>query len=135
MTAFPDDIHSSAVKSWLQTGASTPRQKIILLEKAFRVIQARASLTLSSVTLMVVLDRILQQSKEKLPILNTVTIEGQILNFETLDKDRHPIEVSEALTFLLAELLRVLGRLTADILTKTLHKELVEIKLNDSGES
>ncbi len=135
MKASQDDIHSSVVERWLTASAHSPLEEILLLEKAFRIIQARAGLTLSHVTLMVVLDRILQQGLEEHPILHQVTIENQVLNFTIIKRSRPSEEASSALSFLLAELLRVLGRITADILTKTLHKELMEINLNESRES
>ncbi len=133
--ASQDDVHSKAVNRWLDAGALTTNQKIVLLEKAIRAIETRAGLTLSKITLLVVLDRVHQQVKEELPVLHLVKIEDQSLRFTELKNDPDSAEVARALTALLIELLRVLGRLTADILTETLHKELLTIKLNDSGES
>jgi hypothetical protein len=137
MTAPVDDIHSKAVEEWLKTCAQglDSAQKILLLEKAIHAIEKRARITLSSITLLVVLDRILQNVKETFPVLDDVRIEKDSLSFPALEKNHSPEEMVKALTLLLVELLRVLGRLTANILTKPLHMELMKVTANDSGES
>ena len=137
MTAPKDDIHYNAVEHWLNLHVNdlTPIQQVLILEKAVHAIELRACKTLSSVTLTVVLDRILNQTKEKFPILSNATLEKKFLSFKAVDKDQHAEETFEALVFLLVELFRVLGRLTADILTIPLHKELMKVTSIDSGES
>jgi hypothetical protein len=137
MTGSKNDIHAKAVSNWLEVrgGNLSPDQKVKLLKKAILAIEVRAAVTLSSLTLMVVLDRILRQSKEKLPLLAGVTIEDRVLNFQALATAGREAEAADALAYLLAELLRVLGRLTAEILTTSLHKELMDTNVNDSGES
>ena len=137
MTVPEDDIHYRAVEHWLNQNVRhlTPTQQVLILEKAIHAIELRACMTLSSVTLMVVLDRILCQTKEKFPILSRAILEKKSLSFKAVDKVQDAHEISEALVFLLVELFRILGRMTADILTIPIHKELMKVTSNDSGES
>ncbi len=132
-----DDIHYTTVRRWMDLNVKklAPNEQVLILEKAIHAIELRACMTLSSVTLMVVLDRVLCQTKEKFPVLSKAVLEKKSLSFKAVDKVQHAHETSEALAFLLVELFRVLGRLTADILTLPLHKELMKVTSNDSGES
>jgi hypothetical protein len=137
MTAPQADIHLKTVEHWLRTNAEnlSSIQKVLLLEKAILAVEKRACSTLSIVTLMVVLDRILHQTREDFPILAKATLEKKSLSFKDVDKVQNAEETIAALTFLLVELLRVLGRLTANILTMPLHIELNKVTSDDSGES
>ena len=61
-----EDIHQKIVSSWEESNAKdlTPEQHLMLLEKAIVAIEERSLSTLSSITLEVVLDRILHQGLE-----------------------------------------------------------------------
>lgn len=108
----------------------SPEERVLLLQKVILAVELRASVTLSQVTMLVVLDRVLRQSLEKFPVLSSVT-SSNLINFKNLDTHKNPEELSTALRFLLLELLRVIGRITADILTTPLHQELIKVTLSD----
>jgi hypothetical protein len=128
------NIHSAAVMAWEKNFKSnySIEQRIHLLGLAINAIEKRASTTLSRVTLLVIVDRVLHQSREKHPILSCVSVESNSLKFKnepTSNDDSK--ELLDALRFLLIELLSVLGRVTADILTIPLHNELLKVSWNE----
>lgn len=131
MTFELDDINSQVVIKWEnqnKVGLSLDQQ-IHLLEKGILVVEQRALKTLSSIGLMVILDRVLHESIEKFDILcdakinNGFSIEALLKSDKKLDLEK----LIEGLRFFLIELLRVLGRLTAEILTKPLLNELQNV--------
>lgn len=134
------NIYAELVQDWESKNTSdlSLAQRAILLEIAVHVIEKRALMTLSSVTLEVILDRVLHQSNEKFPILSGVKFINKQLNFQDLlqtGKGHKPEDLVEALRFLLIELITVLGRITADILTSPLHKELLKVTWTDPEET
>lgn len=137
MTENPEDLHWRAVQDWNNINSKnlTPLQHIQLLEKAIHKIEQRACITLGSITLMVILDRVLDEAHKKYPVLKEAKIESQKLSLrESIKNQNQKLEdLSEALRFFLVELLRVLDRITAGILTKPLHNELLNITWNDPG--
>ncbi len=137
MTAPQTDIHSKNVEDWFKLNAKnlSPTQQILLLEKAINAIEERACVTLSSITLMVVLDRVLHEGQQKFQLLSQVTLDQHFMNFKAVDKEKNTEETIAALTNLLVELFRVLARLTAHILAQPLHNELMKVTSIDSGES
>jgi hypothetical protein len=137
MSNSPSDIHAQVVKEWFGLNAQglSPAQKILLLEQAILAVEKRACGVLSTVTVMVVMDRVLHQSQEKFPILAQVSLKQHLLNTTLLDKEQHTENTIAALTYLLVQLLGILGRITADILTMPLHIELKRVTVNDSEES
>lgn len=129
-----EDIHDQVINTWEKNNFEnlTINQKVLLLQKAMQSIESRALKTLSSITLMVILDRVLHQSKIKFPILSTVKIENHKMSFAEFALNNHAPELFlEAHRFLLTEQLRVLGRITADILTEPLHQELLKVTWNE----
>jgi hypothetical protein len=131
MTIHPVDTHRNFISDWERQTADglTPLEHLHLLERAIHAIEARSSKTISVITQKVILDRVLHQGIEYYPFLEAVTIDGSIFNFRALTSQKnHPThEIIEALRFLLVELLTVLGRITADILTGPLHREILGI--------
>jgi hypothetical protein len=129
------DIHSIFVQTWEKDAASglTSVQQVRLLENAIRVVERRACLTLSNITLLVILDRVLHNSKEKFPTLAEISIESNSLNFFKLHnfENNNLVEAIDGLRYLLIELLKVLSRITADILTIPLHNELLKVTWNE----
>lgn len=125
-------MHRELVERWISQNLQSlsPEQKADFFEQGFDVIIRRTLKTLSSVTLQVVLDRVLIQSREKFPLLADLSLEATTLKFELLRgnlKSYRSETVIEALSHLLEELLGVIGTLTAEILTEPLHKELQEL--------
>jgi hypothetical protein len=131
MTVERNTIHVKQVEAWEKQnshGLSLENQAQ-LFEKAIHVIEERTLKTLSSVTLMVVLDRVTHQSKEKFPALSEIKVDKKGLSFGGLfhNKNHKSEELIEALRYFLVELLSVLGSITGDILTAPLHKELLKV--------
>ncbi|HXH31935.1 MAG TPA: hypothetical protein VNJ01_14085 [Bacteriovoracaceae bacterium] len=124
---------------WERKNASalTSKQKAQLFAKAILAIELRARVTLSNVTLLAILDRVLCQSKEMFPVLAEARLSSHFISFKALNL-RDPVkpdDLAQALRFILLELFRVLGRITADILTIPLHKELHKVSWTEPEET
>ncbi len=134
MSNFQKDIHSKLIKEWEHTNANglNSDQHVRLLEKAIRAIELRAETTLSVVTLTLILDRVLHESKDRYPLLSEAFIESNRLSFEKMHNHHKSENLIEPIRHVLVELLTVLGRITADILTTPLNKELLKVKWNHS---
>lgn len=128
------DVHSVLVSSWEKKAAShlSSVQHVQLLEKGIKAVEQRACQTLSRVTLLVILDRVFQKTKVRFPILLNVKLEESSLNFNinSLFRNKESAQLILALRFFLIELLSVLGRITADILTIPLHEKLLKVTWN-----
>lgn len=132
MTLPQEDKHSMLVEDWTKKNASaiSADQHVLLLEKALQAIEQRALMTLSNVILMVILDRVLHQGKEKFPLLSEAKLDNKnLISFDLVrtNKNHKSEKIIEALQYLLVDLLRVLGRITAEILTAPLHQELLKV--------
>jgi hypothetical protein len=132
MSNFQKDGHLKLIKDWENTNAIglNSDQHLQLLEKAIRAIELRAGSTLSVVTLTLILDRVLHESKEKFPLLSEALIESNRLSFEKMHIHHKSEDLLEPIRYVLVELLTVLGRITADILSTPLHKELLKVTWN-----
>jgi hypothetical protein len=123
------DIHQKVVFSWEENNVHglTPDEQLLLFAKAIKAIEGRTLRTLSLVTVSVILDRVIKEAKEKYPSLSAVKVEPMGLDFTGISshENHERKEVLAGLRYLVAELLRVLGSITADILTDSLHKELL----------
>jgi hypothetical protein len=121
--------HVGCVNAWMDRRARglAPERLVQAFEEAFGALWRRAHQTLGDVTLTAILDRVLCNGAERFPILAELTIEATGLDCRELRKNVHgapPNELAEAIRFVLVEFLRVLGTLTANILTPALHAEL-----------
>lgn len=140
MIAHHSDFHVKMVDTWEKKNTSglAFEIKTQLFIKAIQAVEQRTLMTLSNVTLSAILDRVLNQSTDRFPILTEVRIGIDGLNFEELlNKSKHtkPEELLEALRFVLIELISVLGSITADILTTALQKELTKVTSNSQKSS
>jgi hypothetical protein len=132
MTAHRNDTHAKLAASWADKNGKglSSGQLVQLFGKAIQAIEQRSLVTLSIVTVTVVIDRALYESKDTFPLLSEIKIESGRMNLSgLLDNSAHhePEELRKALLHLLIELLNVLGNITADILTTPLHKVLMEV--------
>ena len=129
MIVSQNNVHSKIVEEWQTKAAKglTSTQKVQLLEKAIKVVEARATQTISRVTLVVILDRVLYQSKDKYPCLSKATVDSNTISFAELYSKNFTTDFTEALLFFLVEFLTILGRITSDILTTPLHEELLKV--------
>lgn len=128
--AADETKHDAVVSEWFRRAASRDdtHELIRAFDEAFTALWQRCYCTLGEVTLMAIVERVLQTATKKFPALASLEIDATGLDCEKLrartDLSFH--ELSAAIPFLLAEFLCVLGRLTAEILTPALHAELLK---------
>jgi hypothetical protein len=133
--------HSGCVRAWLEHQRSPrPAGLVRAFDRALVRLWARAHRTLSDVTLMAILERVHSVATERYPILAALELGpggpscAKLHEPERLAADDHE-QLEEAIRFFLIELLTVLGNLTGDILTPSLHAELsLGETLNPDGE-
>lgn len=136
-----DNEHSACVDAWMDRAAKglPPAQLVQAFERGFTVVWQRAHQTLGDVTLTAIVDRVLYTAVERHPILAPLGIEDARLQCHALEERAGTLqrdELAGGLRFVLVELLTVLGNLTADILTPSLHAELSKVAAEEraSGE-
>ena len=132
MKADQDNPHRALVKLWEEknTNVLNDEQLLQVYGSAFQAIEKCCSATLSRVTINVVIDRVLHLGSEKFPILSLVEIDHSGLCLKGLTqniKNYKTEELKKALTYLIVEFLTVIGNITSDVLTASLHKELMEV--------
>lgn len=131
MTVHRNDIHLKQVEAWESRNAKSVPEKDLpkLYAKAIQAIERRSLATLSSVTVLVVVDRAIHETKAKFPILDRVKTVSNGIDFSALfdASDVNLVSLQQGLRELLIELLRVLGNITANVLTSPLHKELMGV--------
>lgn len=107
-----------------------------LFEAALGAAWTRTRTTLGEVTLTAIAERVLHNASEKYPLLWSLKVDPNagIQSRELRERigSVQPSELKEAIRFVLIELLMVLGRLTAEILTPELHLELYAVVLPDT---
>ncbi|MBC7457684.1 MAG: hypothetical protein H7235_05360 [Bdellovibrionaceae bacterium] len=105
-------------------------QKIHLYINAIQAVLKRSLNTLSSITVNAVVDRTLHECKVKFPLLSKISTEPDGLHFnyffDQLQKAQQQ-EAQDSLEHFLIELLEIFGKITAEILTKYLHQELMTV--------
>lgn len=126
------ETHQKQIEAWEKANLlnQPPDIQIKLYIKAFKLIEQRTLKTLSTVTLLVVLDRVLSESTEKFQLLSDIKIDQKGFIFDGLVSNIHghsSEKFIEPLHYLLVVLLSVLGNITADILSTPLHQELFKV--------
>lgn len=124
--------HTRQVDAWIErnTGGLSPERLVALFIVALETLWKRASVTLSEVTLSPIFDRAVTMSQGKYPLLAGLKIDSPEISAGGLGTHAQgwkPEEIIVAFRHLMIELLQLLGRLTADILTKALYEELNRI--------
>ncbi len=131
-TAFVDEWLSSAAKD-------LPADRLLeLFQHAFDALWHRAHRTLGDVTLVAIVDRILYNAAERYPAFAPLSVEPVGLKMQALREGcdgLRPEVLREGIHFVLAEFLTVLGNLTAEILTRALHAELVKVAQREGKSS
>lgn len=132
MSIDQSNAHKDFVNLWEEKNVQGLRaeQIIKIYGSAILAVERRCLDTLSSVTVQVVLDRVLHEGLVKFPLLSNVTIEPMGLNLSGLNQNNGNFkleEISDALRYLLVEFLTVIGNITSEVLTVPLHKELMEV--------
>lgn len=135
---MPERGHAECVEAWLDRAPRElpPEQRILRLERTFTAVWRRAAATLGEVTLTAILDRVLHDVRRRSPVLAALALDGGGIRWEKLRALAPGLddgELREASRLALVELLTVLGRLTAEILTPALHAELLRTPEDDEG--
>ena len=122
----------ACVEVWIEHCArGQPVDRLLqAFQQAFDALWRRAQLTLGDVTLMAIVDRVIYNAGERFPELSLLTVEPVGLQTQALRERGLSLradELLEGVRFVLVEFLTVLGSLTAEILTRTLHAELAKV--------
>ncbi|HET9239372.1 MAG TPA: hypothetical protein VFO10_19075 [Oligoflexus sp.] len=123
--------HSRQVELWVeQRLKDRPHEAVIdAFNKAFQRVWEKAELILGRVTMQAVADRIVHVGRQDYPWLAPVRSKQDGIDVTALVHKTDHIqddELRKGLGFLLAEFLRVLGHLTADIISSKLQTALME---------
>jgi hypothetical protein len=130
--------HAACVDAWLERSATglSSEPLLRLFEAALGALWIRTKTTLGEVTLTAIAERVLHNASEKYSLLWSLKVEptGGIQCRELRERigSVQLPELSEAIRYVLVELLTVLGNLTAEILTPELHLELYSVVLPEA---
>lgn len=122
--------HARCVEEWLaRRGAAraSPRQNAELVVAGLRAVWERARPTLGEVTLAVVFHRAvatIEKAAPPLQLLRLRVTESAAVEIDVLDPDAISVEAVSSTSLVLIEVLKVLDRLTAGMLTAGLHDAL-----------
>lgn len=124
-----DNDHGACVEAWMERAAKglPPARMLQAFERGFAALWRRAHRTLGDVTLAAILNRVLFNAAQQHPILSALELGATGLQCQALRERAESLrddELAEGIRFVLVELLTILGNLTADILTPSLHAEL-----------
>jgi len=136
MTDEPD--HRGCVVAWLaRAGENLPAEGLVLaFEEGFGTLWRRAHQTLGNVTLTAILHRVLYYATEKYPMMSGLEVEAKGLRCDKLRENLEGVpsaQVREAIEFVMVEFLTILGNLTANILSPSLHVELSKVAREHGG--
>jgi hypothetical protein len=123
--------HFAHVDAWLHevTADATAPQLVDLLQRALVAMWQGAKVTLGEVTLTAIVDRVLYTAAERHPFVTIAKIDGTPMGFEVRQSGdiQNVHRLREVVRFVLIEFLTVLGNLTDEILTPTLHAALTTV--------
>jgi hypothetical protein len=127
------NIHSDAVRAWRadRTGALSHQELAGLYERALSALWRRTHQSLGEITLRAIMERVLHQGVEVFPHLAALKVGPSGIHFEEMRQAALALDLElldESLAYLVAELLRVFGTLTGEILTPGLHAELRKVQ-------
>lgn len=120
--------HGACVDRWRRALGDVDAATLVrTFVRAYRALWQRARLTLGDVTLVAIGDRVLHDAKEQHPLLEHVRLDVAGISADELERRASTLDMTElegAVRTVLVELLAVLGRLTAGVLTLPLHAAL-----------
>ena len=127
-----DASHMACVERWFdRVGKGLPVVAFIdATETAFDAICRRALQALGDITLLAIAERVVLHAADEMPVLSALRVEPKGLDTRELRARAHQLDrtrLTQALCALLVELLAVLDRLTAGVLTGPLHDELASV--------
>ena len=128
-----NDLHLKQIEAWKKKNSNLSEKELPqLFINGIVAIHRKSLMTLSNVTVTAVVDRILHECQERFPALDTITNNSSGLHFKTFSDQiitEKPKDIQVALQEFLLELLEVFGKITAGILTKKLHQELMTVTI------
>jgi len=131
MIVHRSEMHANKVAEWEKLNAATvsSEQRPQLYAKAIQAIHRRSLANLSSITMLVVLDRAIHEAAEAHPVLLEVKPSFDAIDFSALFRSAEfdGKQLGDALRELLIAILNVIGNITADVLTTPLHNELLNV--------
>jgi hypothetical protein len=125
--------HGAVVDAWMarRVVGAPPHRQVAAFEGAFAALWRRAHRTLGDVTLTAIADRALREATARHPALATLQLGDGGLRCDGLRaevaRSSDGVALAPALRCVLVELLTILGKLTAEILSPALHAELVRL--------
>lgn len=137
---MPESIlHEHCVDGWLALAAcagTPPHLLIARLRLAVDALWKRCRDRLGEVALMAIADRVLHETRVRHPCFGDLRLDEKGIAFDGLggpDRGAGLDAVRGAARFLLCEFLRIVGRLTAEVLSPALHAELARIDGGGAG--
>jgi hypothetical protein len=132
--------HVRQVDIWVEEKLKGQNRKEMIdsFNEAFQRVWTKAELTLGSVTMLAVADRIKHISREAYPWLAPIQKKNDGIDVTGLAQGESPMsedELRQGLSFMLGEFLRLLGNLTAEIISPKLHASLREDRRDNSSDS
>lgn len=131
-----DSDHGQHIREWMrQTAGLSSNQMAQLFERAIGALWNCAYLTLGDLTLLAILERVLDGATEEFPLFATLKLDADGVNcteFRERATDVGDLRLAEAIQFILVELLTVIGNLTAEVLTPTFYSELSKVTVKDA---
>lgn len=129
----PPRTHGAFVDAWIEQAAPglAARPLVQVFGRAFDALWDRARSTLSEVTLEAVARRVVADASDTHAFLDGIRVKPAGFSFRTLEKRAGTMEVEElreALRSLLVHFLTLLGTLTGEVLTPTLHDQLLAVR-------
>lgn len=124
--------HRACVDAMMErAGHQLPADRLIrLFQAAFDAVWQRALVTLGTVTLTAIVDRVLYNALERHPVLAALELGGDGIDCGALARRRDGLArqpLADGLREVLVEVLAVIGSLTAEILTPALHAALAAV--------
>jgi hypothetical protein len=133
-----DERHAAVVGAWFERVAKgLPAEALVdATEVAFDAIWRRALQVLGEITLMAIGERVVLHAADEVPLLAALQIEPKGLDAHALRERAAAVgreQLTHGLCGLLVELLAVLERLTAGVLTRPLHDAIARLGSDGSG--
>lgn len=127
--------HRRHVEVWLERAEKglANEQLVDLLEQALERLSAAALESASEVTIAAVLDRSIVETGDLHRWLPPIAVAGASADFSAFRAAAPGLKRESVLhvsAFLLSDFLAILGNLTAEVLTRGLHHELSQVRLN-----
>src|SRR4051812_25826900 len=110
-----DSVHDEYVREWMKRSAGSSAEELAgLFESAMAALWRRTDSALGGITVAALVDRVLYTATEKYPVLGSLTLDTNGVNFAEFRKQAGSVknaELREAIEFVIVEVLTVVGNL------------------------